>query len=153
MLSKAVQWKEKRGIRPGYFPKTMPNALAVLVVQQLKKLDRFNEHRKSTAKKYYAALQRTSFELPTQFEERVKWHLLCRLVPLVENNFNVCELGPKNTGKSHIYKEISPNSILISGGKATVANLVDHLARCTKGLVGLWDVVVFDDLEVISFEA
>ena len=54
---------------------------------------------------------------PTQFDDRAKWHLLCRLVPLVENNYNVCELGPRGTGKSHIYKEISPNSILVSGGK------------------------------------
>ncbi len=66
---------------------------------------------------------------PTQFEQRVKWHLLCRMVPLVENNFNVCELGPRGTGKSHIYKEISPNSILISGGQTTVANLFYNMAR------------------------
>ena len=52
---------------------------------------------------------------PSQFEYRVKWHLLTRLVPLVENNVNICELGPRGTGKSHIYKELSPNSILISG--------------------------------------
>jgi ATP-dependent Lon protease len=60
---------------------------------------------------------------PTQLEEKVKWHLLARMIPLVENNYNLCELGPRGTGKSHIYKEISPNSILISGGQTTVANL------------------------------
>ena len=60
---------------------------------------------------------------PTQINDRVKWHLLLRLVPLVENNYNVCELGPRGTGKSHVYKEISPNSILVSGGQTTVANL------------------------------
>ena len=59
------------------------------------------------------------------------------MVPLVENNFNVCELGPRGTGKSHIYKEISPNSILISGGQTTVANLFYNMARGTVGLVGL----------------
>lgn len=54
---------------------------------------------------------------PTQLGPRVKWLILSRLVPLAENNFNFCELGPRSTGKSHIYKEISPNSILVSGGQ------------------------------------
>ena len=89
---------------------------------------------------------------PTHFDERTKWHLLCRLVPLVENNYNVCELGPRGTGKSHIYKEISPNSILISGGQTTVANLFYNLASRTVGLVGLWDVVAFDEVAGISFK-
>lgn len=60
---------------------------------------------------------------PDQLDEREKWLLLLRMVPLVENNFNFCELGPRSTGKSHLYKEISPNSILVSGGQTTVANL------------------------------
>ena len=89
---------------------------------------------------------------PTQFEERTKWHLLCRVLPLIENNYNVCELGPRSTGKSHIYKEISPNSILISGGQTTVANLFYNLARRTVGLVGLWDVVAFDEVAGINFK-
>jgi ATP-dependent Lon protease len=89
---------------------------------------------------------------PTHFAERVKWHLLCRMVPLVENNYNVCELGPRGTGKSHVYKEISPNSILISGGHTTVANLFYNLARRTVGLVGLWDVVAFDEVAGIGFQ-
>ncbi len=54
---------------------------------------------------------------------RKKWLLITRMLPLVENNFNLCELGPCNTGNSHLYKEISPNSILVSGGQTTVANL------------------------------
>lgn len=56
-------------------------------------------------------------------EIKEQWILLIRLVPLVENNFNLCELGPRSTGKSHIYKKVSPNSILVSGGQTTVANL------------------------------
>lgn len=95
-------------------------------------------------------LRSTGME-PTNFTERVKWHLLVRMVPLVENNFNVCELGPKGTGKSHIYKEISPNSILVSGGQTTVANLFYNMSRRTVGLVGLWDVVAFDEVAGISF--
>ncbi len=62
------------------------------------------------------------------------WLLLARMLPLVENNFNLCELGPRSTGKSHIYKEISPNSILVSGGQTTVANLFYNMGRKTVGL-------------------
>jgi len=89
---------------------------------------------------------------PTNFDQRVKWHLLARMVPLVENNYNLCELGPRGTGKSHVYKEISPNSILISGGQTTVANLFYNMARRQVGLVGLWDVVAFDEVAGISFK-
>src|SRR5438477_4755681 len=89
---------------------------------------------------------------PANFTERVKWHLLARMVPFVENNYNLSELGPRNTGKSHIYKEISPNSILVSGGQTTVANLFYNMARRSVGLVGLWDVVAFDEVAGISFK-
>ncbi|AUB83058.1 protease Lon-related BREX system protein BrxL [Candidatus Thiodictyon syntrophicum] len=89
---------------------------------------------------------------PANLTERVKWHLLARMVPFVENNYNCCELGPRGTGKSHIYKEISPNSILISGGQTTVANLFYNMARRLVGLVGLWDVVAFDEVAGISFK-
>lgn len=89
---------------------------------------------------------------PTQFEYRTKWHLLERMIPLVENNYNLCELGPRGTGKSHIYKEISPNSILISGGQTTVANLFYNMASRTIGLVGMWDCVAFDEVAGITFK-
>ena len=87
---------------------------------------------------------------PTQFDDRVKWLHLARLVPLVENNFNLCELGPRGTGKSHVYKEISPNSILVSGGQTTVANLFYNMARRTMGLVGMCDTVAFDEVAGIN---
>lgn len=77
---------------------------------------------------------------PEQLNQREKWLLLARMLPLVENNFNLCELGPRSTGKSHIYKEISPNSILVSGGQTTVANLfLQHGTkdRWSGGSVGL----------------
>lgn len=88
---------------------------------------------------------------PTTANEDVKWHLLARLVPLCENNYNCCELGPRSTGKSHVYKEVSPNSILISGGKTTVANLFYNMSSRCVGLVGLFDVVAFDEVAGISF--
>ncbi len=83
---------------------------------------------------------------------REKWLLLTRMIPLVENNFNLCELGPRLTGKSHLYKEVSPNSILVSGGQTTVANLFYNMARKTVGLVGLWDCVAFDEIAGIHFK-
>ena len=89
---------------------------------------------------------------PEQLNQREKWLLLARMLPLVENNFNLCELGPRSTGKSHIYKEISPNSILVSGGQTTVANLFYNMGRKTVGLVGLWDCVAFDEVAGIKFK-
>ena len=89
---------------------------------------------------------------PEQLNQREKWLLLARMLPLVENNFNLCELGPRSTGKSHIYKEISPNSTLVSGGQTTVANLFYNMGRKTVGLVGLWDCVAFDEVAGIKFK-
>uniref|UniRef100_UPI003FF04F86 protease Lon-related BREX system protein BrxL n=1 Tax=Faecalibacterium prausnitzii TaxID=853 RepID=UPI003FF04F86 len=89
---------------------------------------------------------------PDEFTEREKWLLLTRMIPLVENNFNLCELGPRSTGKSHLYKEISPNSILISGGQTTIANLFYNMGRKSVGLVGLWDCVAFDEVAGIKFK-
>ena len=89
---------------------------------------------------------------PDMLDIREKWLLLTRMLPLVENNFNLCELGPRSTGKSHLYKEISPNSILVSGGQTTVANLFYNMGRKTVGLVGLWDCVAFDEVAGINFK-
>lgn len=112
----------------------------------------FVGRRAFTEEQWIDVLLRSTGMEPTNFTERVKWHLLARMIPLVENNYNLCELGPRGTGKSHIYKEISPNSILISGGQTTVANLFYNMARHAVGLVGLWDVVAFDEVAGISFK-
>ena len=89
---------------------------------------------------------------PDELTYREKWLLIIRMIPLVENNFNLCELGPRSTGKSHLYKEISPNSILVSGGQTTVANLFYNMGKHTMGLVGLWDCVAFDEVAGIRFK-
>ena len=89
---------------------------------------------------------------PDELTYREKWLLITRMIPLIENNFNLCELGPRSTGKSHLYKEISPNSILVSGGQTTVANLFYNMGRKTVGLVGLWDCVAFDEVAGIRFK-
>src|SRR5262249_59814332 len=112
----------------------------------------FQGRRAFTEEQWIDVLLRSTGMEPTNFPDRVKWHLLARMVPLIENNFNLAELGPRGTGKSHIYKEISPNSILVSGGQTTVANLFYNIARRQVGLVGLWDVVAFDEVAGNSFK-
>ncbi len=89
---------------------------------------------------------------PANLEQRTKWHLVARMIPFVENNYNVCELGPRGTGKSHVYKECSPNSLLVSGGQTTVANLFYNMSSRQVGLVGMWDVVAFDEVAGIRFK-
>jgi ATP-dependent Lon protease len=112
----------------------------------------FEGRKKFTKDEWIDVLIRSTGMEPTQLEERVKWHLLLRLVPLVENNYNMCELGPRGTGKSHVYKELSPNSILVSGGQTTVANLFYNMSSRKIGLVGLWDCVAFDEVAGIRFK-
>lgn len=112
----------------------------------------FDGRRAFSDEQWIDALIRSTGMEPTAFKTRVKWHLLARMVPLVENNYNFCELGPRGTGKSHIYKEISPNSILVSGGQTTVANLFYNMAARKVGLVGLWDCVAFDEVAGIHFK-
>ncbi|MFN5474743.1 MAG: protease Lon-related BREX system protein BrxL [Pseudanabaena sp.] len=104
-----------------------------------------------TRNEWIELLLRSAGLEPTTFSDEAKWHLLARMIPLCENNYNCCELGPRSTGKSHIYKEISPNTILVSGGKTTVANLFYNMASRQIGLVGLYDVVAFDEVAGINF--
>lgn len=112
----------------------------------------FDGRNEFTKDEWMDALIRSVGLEPTQFENDAKWHLLERLVPLVENNYNLVELGPRGTGKSHIYKEISPNTILVSGGQSTVANLFYNMNTRKIGLVGLWDTVAFDEVAGIKFK-
>lgn len=82
---------------------------------------------------------------PQMFGKRNKLSQLVRLIPFCERNYNLIELGPKGTGKSHIYSEFSPHGILISGGEVTVPKLFVHNGTGKLGLVGYWDVVAFDE--------
>lgn len=116
-------------------------------------IDDFKAGRKAfTKEEWMDVLLRSIGMEPDALTMREKWLLILRMVPLAENNFNLCELGPRSTGKSHLFKEISPNSILVSGGQTTVANLFYNMARKTVGLVGLWDCVAFDEVAGISFK-
>lgn len=105
-----------------------------------------------TLQEWSDVLIRSTGMEPTNLDEKAKLHLLARLIPFAENNYNMCELGPRGTGKSFVYKEISPNSILVSGGQTTVANLFYNMSSRTIGLVGLWDIVAFDEVAGIRFK-
>ena len=116
-------------------------------------MDDLKQGRKAFTKDEWLDIMMRSIGMePDELTYREKWLLLTRMIPLVENNFNLCELGPRSTGKSHLYKEISPNSILVSGGQTTVANLFYNMGRRTVGLVGLWDCVAFDEVAGIRFK-
>ena len=116
-------------------------------------IDELKQGRKAfTQEEWMDVLLRSIGMEPDTLSYREKWLLIIRMIPLVENNFNLCELGPRSTGKSHLYKEISPNSILVSGGQTTVANLFYNMGRKTVGLVGLWDCVAFDEVAGIKFK-
>ena len=96
-------------------------------------------------------LRSTGLE-PAAMDERAKRVALLRLVPFVERNYNLVELGPRGTGKSHVYQQISPCSHLLSGGKATVAKMFVNMANGQRGLVCQYDVVCFDEIAGISFD-
>ncbi|HKB39884.1 MAG TPA: BREX system Lon protease-like protein BrxL, partial [Gemmataceae bacterium] len=87
---------------------------------------------------------------PSKLSERVKFHFIARLAPLVEPNFNFIELGPRGTGKSYFFSEFSPYATLLSGGQATKATLFYNNARRRVGLIGFWDTVAFDEVAGIT---
>ena len=139
--------EEDKNASPIHIRKLTPIQMPHVDIEELK------EGRKHfTQEEWLAIMLRSCGYEPDALSQREKWLLLARMLPLVENNFNLCELGPRSTGKSHIYKEISPNSILVSGGQTTVANLFYNMGRKTVGLVGLWDCVAFDEVAGINFK-
>lgn len=138
--------EEKRDC-PIHIRKLTPIQMPHIDIQELK-----NGRKAFTKDEWIDVLLRSIGMEPDMLTYREKWLLFARMIPLIENNFNLCELGPRSTGKSHIYKEISPNSILVSGGQTTVANLFYNMARKTVGLVGLWDCVAFDEVAGINFK-
>lgn len=138
--------EDYRSVNPIQIAKLTPIQMPHIDIEELK------AGRKAFSQEEWldVMLRSTGME-PDTLTEREKWLLLARMLPLVENNFNMCELGPRSTGKSHLYKEISPNSILVSGGQTTVANLFYNMGSKTVGLVGMWDCVAFDEVAGIKF--
>lgn len=139
--------EEDKGASPIHIRKLTPIQMPHVDIDELK------QGRKAFTKEEWMDVMLRSIGMEADaLSYREKWLLLARMLPLVENNFNLCELGPRSTGKSHIFKEISPNSILVSGGQTTVANLFYNMGRKTVGLVGLWDCVAFDEVAGINFK-
>ena len=138
--------EDYRSVNPIQIAKLTPIQMPHIDIEELK------AGRKAFSQEEWldVMLRSTGME-PDALTEREKWLLLARMLPLVENNFNMCELGSRSTGKSHLYKEISPNSILVSGGQTTVANLFYNMGSKTVGLVGMWDCVAFDEVAGIKF--
>ena len=139
--------EEDKNVSPISIRKLTPIQMPHIELSELK------EGRKAFTKEEWMTILLRSIGMEAEeLTEREQWLLIARMLPLVENNFNLCELGPRSTGKSHLYKEISPNSILVSGGQTTVANLFYNMSRKTVGLVGLWDCVAFDEVAGINFK-
>lgn len=113
-----------------------------------------------TTDEWMDLLLRSAGYEPGALERRQKMHFLARMIPLAERNYNLCELGPRGTGKSHIYTEISPYAALISGGQTTTASLFGRLGASKSkassmdrtGLVGNWDCVAFDEVAGMHFK-
>lgn len=139
--------KKQKDISPISIRKLTPIQMPNIDIEDLKR-----GRQVFTKEEWLDVMLRSIGMEPDELSYREKWLLLTRMIPLVENNFNLCELGPRSTGKSHLYKEISPNSILVSGGQTTVANLFYNMGRKTVGLVGLWDCVAFDEVAGIRFK-
>ena len=143
--------KGKRG------PEDSPFKIASLTPIQMPSLDlsEFVSHRGDfTTDEWIALLLRSAGYGPSALTPRERMHFLTRMVPLVELNYNLCELGPRGTGKSHIYTEVSPYSYLLSGGQTTTAKLfANNAARAGQriGLVGHWDCIAFDEVAGMNF--
>lgn len=131
---------DERDATPWYIEKLKPIQISNVDVNE------FKEARKRFSKDEWIDLLMQTIGLnPEEFTHRSKLLQLTRLVPFVENNYNLIELGPKGTGKSHIFSELSPHGILISGGEVSKAKLFVNNSTGEIGLVGYWDVVAYDE--------
>ena len=139
--------EDKKNTQPIRIRKLTPIQMPHVDMDEVK-----NGRKAFTKEEWMDILLRSTGMEPDKLSDRAKWLLIARMIPLVENNFNMCELGPRSTGKSYIYEQISPNSILVAGGQTTVANLFYNMSNNTVGLVGMWDVVAFDEVAGIKFK-
>ncbi len=149
------KYKAKRG------PEDSPFKVASLKPIQMPRMDMeefIAQRKKFTTEEWLDFMLRSCGYEPTVLNNKEKLHFIERMVPLIERNYNLCELGPRGTGKSHVYKEISPYAILLSGGQTTTANLFGHMNASRKGfsgvagLVGNWDCVTFDEVAGMNFK-
>lgn len=134
-------------VRPFFVTELNPIQLASF------NLDDYIERRSQlSTDEWLDLLVRTIGLEPSQFERRTKLLMLIRLIPMIQRNYNLIELGPRGTGKSYVYRDLTPYAILVSGGKTTVPNLFYNMSTRKVGLVGMWDVVAFDEVAGINFD-
>ncbi|WP_428236550.1 protease Lon-related BREX system protein BrxL [Gracilimonas sp.] len=140
IITLGYEYTEEKGVSPWIIENLKPIQIANI------DLEEFKTARKHFSKEEWINTLMHSIGLnPEEFSDRSKLLQLTRLVPFAENNYNLIELGPKGTGKSHIYSEMSPHGILISGGEVTKAKLFVNNSTGDIGLVGYWDVVAYDE--------
>ena len=148
LLSEGVWALVNMGYQPLDEANTSPWTVGSIKPIQISFIDieEYKELRKEfSTREWIDLLMQTIGLNPEEFSNRSKLIQLTRLVPFVENNYNLIELGPKGTGKSHVYSELSPHGILISGGEVTKAKLFVNNSTGNIGLVGYWDVVAYDE--------
>lgn len=138
-------------------PQDSPFRIVKLTPIQMPNLDleELISHRQAfTADEWICLLLRSAGYEPDALTRRERLHFLERMVPLIERNYNLVELGPRGTGKSHIYTEVSPYSYLLSGGQTTTAKLFasNNTRHGTMGLVGHWDAIAFDEVAGMKFK-
>lgn len=157
------QKKPRQAPKKNAGPEDNPFKVANLTPIQMPRLDLdsiIGQRPSFSTEEWIDLLLRSVGYEPAGLEFRTKLHFLERMVPLIERNYNMCELGPRGTGKSHVYNEVSPYAILLSGGQTTTANLFGRLnasaRRATSmertGLVGNWDCVTFDEVAGMHFK-
>lgn len=151
---------KKKAAKKKHDPSDSPFNVLSLNPIQMPNLDLdsiIDERKNFTTDEWIGMLLRSAGYEPDALTPRERMHFIERMVPLIERNYNLCELGPRGTGKSHIYKEVSPNSILLSGGQTTTANLFGRMntgkrSGASVGLVGLWDCITFDEVAGMRFK-
>lgn len=157
------QKKPHQTLKKNAGPEDNPFKVANLTPIQMPRLDLdsiIGQRPSFSTEEWIDLLLRSMGYEPAELDLRTKLHFLERMVPLIERNYNMCELGPRGTGKSHVYNEVSPYAILLSGGQTTTANLFGRLnasaRRATSmeraGLVGNWDCVTFDEVAGMHFK-
>ena len=148
-----LQYDAMAAQSPGGVPFRV-EALRAIQLSDSKALETLSKARKAfTTEQWKDFLIRSIGLEPSAMDEKAKRVTILRMVPFVERNYNMVELGPRGTGKSHLYQQISPYSHLVSGGKATVAKMFVNNTNGARGLVCLYDVVCFDEVAGISFDS
>lgn len=145
--------KKKKQIRKKKSKYDTPFEIASLKPIQMPNLDLeeiIDARANFTKEEWMTLLLRSAGYEPDELTEKEKLHYLLRFVPFIQKNYNLVELGPRGTGKSHAYSELSPYSILMSSGTTTVSNMFYNMSSRRVGLVGNWDCIAFDEVAGIT---